>query len=139
MDNSKNLALLLESAPVAIVTVDHTGTILYTNTRLNEMFGYERGELLGHSIEQLIPERFRFIHQQHRQSYARQPHARPMGTGMDLAGRRKDGREFPIEAGLSQIQLGETGLIMGSITDISATKTDRRVAGNARTPAHPGT
>ena len=57
MDNSKNLALLLEAAPVAIVTVDHTGTILYTNTRLNEMFGYERGALLGQPVEAVMPPR----------------------------------------------------------------------------------
>lgn len=122
MESSKNLALLLESAPVAIVTVDRNGTVLYTNARLNEMFGYDRGELLGQAVETLIPERFRELHAHHRQSYVEQPHIRPMGTGMDLAGRRRDGSEFPIEAGLSLIQIGDTVLIMGSITDISRRK-----------------
>jgi PAS domain S-box-containing protein len=122
MDNSRHLALLLESAPIAIVTVDPTGTILYTNTRLNELFGYERGELLGQPLEVLIPERFRGLHEQHRQAYFLRPHVRPMGTGMDLAGRRKDGSEFPIEAGLSHIAIGDAQLVMGSIIDVSRRK-----------------
>ena len=80
---------------------DANGRILYTNARLEALFGYSRDELISQSIELLIPERFRALHVQHRQTYMEQPHIRPMGTGMDLAGRRKDGREFPIEAGLS--------------------------------------
>ncbi|MEZ4560305.1 MAG: PAS domain S-box protein [Caldilineaceae bacterium] len=122
MDNSRHLALLLESAPIAIVTVDATGTILYTNTRLNELFGYTRGELLGQPLELLIPERYRELHEQHRSAFFVRPHVRPMGTGMDLAGRRKDGSEFPIEAGLSHIQIGDAELVMGSIIDISRRK-----------------
>ena len=122
MDNSRHLALLLESAPIAIVTVDATGTILYTNTRLNELFGYTRGELLGQPLELLIPERYRELHEQHRSAFFVRPHVRPMGTGMDLAGRRKDGSEFPIEAGLSHIQVGDAELVMGSIIDISRRK-----------------
>ena len=121
-ENSRSLALLLEAAPVAIVTVDRHGVILFANTRLNELFGYESGELLGQPVEVLIPDPFREIHQFHREEYVHRPHIRPMGIGMELAGRRKDGREFPIEAGLSHIHVGDTLLVMGSITDISRRK-----------------
>jgi PAS domain S-box-containing protein len=121
------LALLLASAPVAIVMVNGVGQVLYVNDKLGEMFGYTPEELIGQPIETLIPERFRFDHQHHRSGYRQNPHIRPMGTGMDLAGRRKDGVEFPIEAGLSFIPVGNDLLVMGSITDITRRKQTEEV------------
>lgn len=116
------LALLLSSAPVAIVMVNGLGQILYANDKLGEMFGYAPEELIGQTIETLIPERFHFDHRQHRSGFRQNPHVRPMGSGMDLAGRRKDGTEFPLEAGLSFIPVGNDLLVMGSITDITRRK-----------------
>lgn len=121
-DNQETLRLLLEAAPIAIVTVDSTGRILYVNTKLEELFGYQRQELLGARVEVLMPERFRTIHVQHRTGFSQRPHVRPMGSGMDLAGRRKDGSEFPIEAGLSYVHIGDTLIIVSSITDLSRRK-----------------
>jgi PAS domain S-box-containing protein len=116
------LVTMLASAPIAIVVVDRAGIIRYANSKLEEMFGYYTNELINQPIETLIPERFRNDHRHHRNSFARNPHVRPMGSGMDLAGRRKDSSEFPIEAGLSYINMGDELLVMGSITDITRRK-----------------
>ncbi|MCB0047546.1 MAG: PAS domain S-box protein [Caldilineaceae bacterium] len=113
---------LLESMPLAVVTTDDRGRILYTNSRLDELFGYARGELLGHSIEILMPERFRTLHEEHRTRYMDTPHVRGMGSGMDLAGRRKNGSEFPLEAGLSYVNTDNGLIIITSIMDISRRK-----------------
>jgi PAS domain S-box-containing protein len=129
------LTMLLASAPIAIVMVDAQGQILYTNAKLNEMFGYGASELLGQPIELLIPERFRVDHRAHRESFAEHPHVRAMGSGLDLAGRRKDGAEFPIEAGLSYLYIGGKDaadaqgemLVMSSITDITRRKQNEEV------------
>lgn len=116
------LEQLIEAAPIAVVTVDRTGAIHYVNARLESMFGYDRGELLGQPVELLMPEKFRTIHQSHRSDYMAHPRVRGMGSGMDLVGRRKDGSEFPLEAGLSYVQIGDEMLVMGSITDITRRK-----------------
>jgi PAS domain S-box-containing protein len=124
------LTTLLASAPIAIVIVNGWGEILYANAKLCEMFGYGPTELLGLPIEQLIPERFHSDHRIHRANFAHHPHVRPMGSGLDLAGRHKDGSEFPIEAGLSYLLAesdGDAGqadnmLVVGSITDITRRK-----------------
>jgi PAS domain S-box-containing protein len=126
MDDAARHALLrgtlLESMPLAVVTTDANGRILYTNARLETLFGYSRDELENQPIEVLIPERFRKLHVQHRQRYMEEPHMRSMGSGMDLSGRRKDGSEFPIEAGLSYVNTANGPIIISSITDISRRK-----------------
>ena len=116
------LRQFLESAPIAIVATDRDGRIIYANARLEKMFGYGPDELLGRTVETLIPERYRTIHREHRSRYLESPHVRSMGSGMDLVGRRKNGVEFPIEAGLSYIRSGDDMLIINSITDISRRK-----------------
>jgi PAS domain S-box-containing protein len=117
-----NLQRLIDSAPVAIVVVNRMGAILYVNTRLEELFGYAKGELLGQVVELLLPARFHTIHQQHRMEYMYTPHVRSMGSRMDLAGRRKDGSEFSLEAGLSYLILGEEMVVLTTINDISRRK-----------------
>jgi len=116
------LEQLIESAPIAMVTVDRAGAMQYINARLEQMFGYSRAELLGQPVELLMPHRFRAIHTAHRAAYAEHPHVREMGSAMDLVGRRKDGSEMPIEAGLSYVQMDDEMLVMGTITDISRRK-----------------
>src|SRR5687767_12634892 len=91
---------LLEATPTAVVTVDQAGRIRFVNAKLEEMFGYSREELLGQEIEILMPERFHSSHVRFRHSYTDNPHVRPMGSGLDLVGRRKNSSEFPIEVGL---------------------------------------
>jgi PAS domain S-box-containing protein len=116
------LRQLLESAPVAIVAVNHIGDIVYANERFVDLFGYEHQELMGMPIEQLMPERFHSSHADHRDRFIRKPYSRPMGTGMDLFARRKDGREFPMEAGLSFVRVDGHELILSSVVDVSRRK-----------------
>lgn len=113
---------LLASAPIAIVVVDESGRIVYANPKLLEMFGYSFEELAERTIETLIPQRFRQDHIRHRTQYAVNPHVRPMGAGIDLTGRRRNGDEFPLEAGLSYLPTEQGLLVISSITDITRRK-----------------
>lgn len=121
-DAQVSLKQLVESAPIALALVDSTGQLVYVNARLEELFGYEQAELVGQTVEVLLPERFQRVHQQHRYGYMQQPHVRIMGSGLDLAGRRKDGSEFPLEAGLSHLTVGNETVVITMITDISKRK-----------------
>src|SRR3989338_8825779 len=88
---------LLESAPDAIVISDRAGRIWMVNSQTEQLFGYERNELLGRPVEILMPERFRGAHSGQRADYYAAPRTRPMGAGLALAGLRRDGSEFPME------------------------------------------
>ena len=120
--SERMVVALLESASQAIISIDRTGKIVLANPRTEEMFGYTRDELLDHSIEQLLPEAKRAAHMRERQNYFSRPHVRHMGIGMELAGRRKDGAEFPVEVSLSYVEI-EGGLFaIAFVSDISQRK-----------------
>ena len=121
-DAQVSLKLLVESMPIAVVIVNPQGRIVYVNAKLEEMFGYAPDEPLGETVEFLIPERFRRSHVHHRQGYMSHPHVRSMGSGMDLAGKRKDGSEFQLEAGLSSLQLDGETFVVVTVTDITKRK-----------------
>ncbi len=110
---------LLESAPDAIVIADREGRVVLVNSQAEQWFGYARGELIGHPVEILVPERLRQRHVGHRASYLGAPRSRPMGSGMDLFGRRKDGSEFPVEISLSLIETADNVWITSIIRDIT--------------------
>lgn len=114
-----SIRAFFESATEAIVAVDRGGQIVLVNPRAEAMFGYEREELLGHRLTVLIPERIRHAHQQYWADYFGRPRARPLGSGVTLMGRRKDGSEFPVEIGLTYVPDEEGGLAMALVTDIS--------------------
>jgi PAS domain S-box-containing protein len=110
---------LLELAAEGIIVVDGDGRIVLANNRSQELFGYQAEELLGQELEILLPESRRQIHREHRARYLENPHNRPMGTGLDLIARRKDGAEFPVEISLSYVGTGDDMLIMASVLDIT--------------------
>jgi two-component system cell cycle sensor histidine kinase/response regulator CckA len=110
---------LMESVSQAIIAVNHRGLIELANNNAEELFGYSRQEMIGQTLEMLLPERLRGGHVGHREQYFRQPHTRPMGIGMDLAGRRKNGQEFPVEISLNYVEMGGHSLAISFITDIS--------------------
>ena len=118
---------LLEAAPDAMVVVDQGGRMILTNAQTKRLFGYHREEMLGRSVEFLIPLRFHELHQEHRITFLSQPRRRPMGPNLQLSGLRKDGTEFPVEISLSPIQTSEGILVTGAIRDI----TERRRAEEA--------
>jgi two-component system cell cycle sensor histidine kinase/response regulator CckA len=116
------LRMLIEAAPMGIVISNKRGRIAEANAQALRMFGYEREELLEQSVETLLPDRLRQSHGEHRASYARDPHARPMGLGMELFARRKDGTEFPVEISLGPLETKDEMLISSIIVDITARK-----------------
>lgn len=113
---------LLESAPDAMVMADSTGAIALLNGQAEKLFGYSRVELLGRPVELLLPERYRDGHVGHRRAYLKEPRPRPMGTGLELYGRRKDGTEFPVEISLSPIQTEGGPFAMSAIRDVTERK-----------------
>ena len=120
--------LLLEAAPDAIVVTKQDGRIVLVNTQTERLFGYAREELLGQKVEVLLPQRVRRRHTKDRAAYLRHPGVRPMGTGLELYGRRKDGSEFPIDVSLSHLQTGGETLVSGFIRDITERKQSEELA-----------
>jgi PAS domain S-box-containing protein len=117
-----SLRALIEILPVGIVFCDKDGQITDANAEILRMFGYSRHELVGQAVEKLIPERFRSSHKQQRFGYTKQPHARPMGIGMELIACRKDGTEFPVEVSLGPLPTGQGLSVASTIVDISERK-----------------
>ncbi|HLK35450.1 MAG TPA: PAS domain S-box protein [Polyangiaceae bacterium] len=111
---------LLEAAPDAMVIVGKDGRIVLVNGQTERLFGYAREELIGQPIEILVPERYRDDHPKRRDGYLGDPKARPMGAGLELFARRKDGTEFPAEISLSPMQSAEGTLVTAAIRDITA-------------------
>jgi PAS domain S-box-containing protein len=110
---------LVEAAPDGMIVCDQTGTILLVNAEASRMFGYSRDELLGKKVDVLVPEGIRPRHHLHVSGYTGAPRLRPMGSGLDLHGARKDGTEFPVEISLSPIETERGLMITAGIRDIS--------------------
>ena len=113
---------LLESLAEGVVVIDNSGTILLVNAAAEQMFGYQRKELIGMPQAVLIPERFHTVHKEHQAGYFAEPRIKPMNQHFDLTGRRRDGSEFPVEISLSYIETINGVLVMGLISDITLRK-----------------
>jgi len=110
---------VLDAAPDATVVIDETGVIRFANRQVSTLFGYSHDEVVGLPVEQLMPERFRGRHIEHRREYAAALRVRAMGEGLTLFGRRLDGSEFPVEISLSPIRTPKRLLIAAAIRDVS--------------------
>ena len=113
---------ILEAVPDAVVVVTAEGRILFVNQQTELLFGYGRQELLGQPVETLLPERFRAGHVAQRAGYVEAPRVRPMGAGLELFGRRKDGREVPVEISLSPSALEGEMVVISTVRDVSERK-----------------
>jgi PAS domain S-box-containing protein len=128
----ERLRRLLEATPDAMVIADDQGRIVLVNGQTERLFGYPRQDLLGQAVEMLMPARFHEQHPDHRARYFGEPSARPMGAGLELYGRRRDGSEFPIEISLSPLETEEGMLVTSAIRDL----TERKRAKQLRASLH---
>jgi len=112
----------LDAALDAMIIIDVGGVIRYANRQVSALFGYPHDDIIGKEVEQLMPERYRARHLGHRHSYIHNLRIRPMGQGLELFGRRRDGTEFPVEISLSPIEGGDRVLTAAAIRDV----TDRK-------------
>jgi PAS domain S-box-containing protein len=109
----------LDVSPDALVVVNQVGQITLVNSMVETLFGYSHEELIGQSLEALLPERFHAIHSLHRERYVASPRTRPMGAGLELYGRRKDGTEVPVDISLSPLLVDGLLYVLGAIRDIT--------------------
>lgn len=113
---------VVEGSPIAKMITDERGHIAFVNMEAEQLFGYDRQELIGKPVEILVPSRIRDAHSGFRNAFFAHPEARSMGKGRDLFVCRKDGTELPVEIGLNPIQMPEGKMVLSSIVDISERK-----------------
>jgi hypothetical protein len=115
-------ASVFDAAPDAMVAVDVDGVVRLVNRQAEVLFGYESDELIGRPIGALVPERVRSVHAEHQAAYVGEPVPRPMGLGLEPAGRRKDGTEFPVSISLSSLPTERGLLVLAAVRDITDSK-----------------
>jgi PAS domain S-box-containing protein len=118
--------LAVEANPSGIVMIDASGAITLVNAETERLFGYRRDELVGRSVDILVPETQQSRHGGLRKKFSDQPATRRMGVGRDLYGKRKDGTEFPVEVGLNPIHTRQGLLVLGVIVDITESQNAKK-------------
>jgi PAS domain S-box-containing protein len=121
---------LLEAVPDALVGVDRTGTIRFVNRQTESLFGYDRAALVGMPIETVVPESLRLVHEAHREGWNAAPRTQPMGTDLELSGRRRDGTVFPVECSLAPLNTRDGLVVVAAVRDM--TRYRRREADRRR-------
>lgn len=122
---------IVESSPLAEIITNQEGKIILVNRTAEILFGYSREELLNMKVENLVPQQFRKSHVDDRKGFYQDPQARPMGAGRDLYGLSKDGKQLPIEVGLTPIELEKGGrCVLASIMDITERKKAEEILKN---------
>jgi PAS domain S-box-containing protein len=114
--------VLMEALPDGVLIADSSGRIAFVNSRLEDLSGYRRVDLLGRPVEMLVPDRIQPVHEGHRSGYGEGPRLRPMGTGLDIRLRRQDGTEVPVDIQLSPISVAGEALTLAAIRDIEQRK-----------------
>lgn len=120
--NNETFHALFNFASIGILITNSRGEIQMANNYIATQFGYAQDELIGRKVEVLIPSRYRERHVHHRNDYSINPHSRPMGLGMELAGQKKDGTEFPVEVSLGHYAIGNENYSLAFINDITQRK-----------------
>jgi len=123
---SDRLAAFFDSAPDAILVVDEDGRVVRANERVSDLFGYDPAELEGEKIERLVPRADREDHPSLRREYMEKPESRPMGAGLDLRARRKDGTTFPVDISLSPVEGDGQREVIAVVRDVSEQEKLRR-------------
>ena len=113
----------MQFAPDAFIVTDRGGTIIFANAQAERLFGYDREEMVGGRIERLVPERYREAHEHDRVRYTSAPQARPMGIGLQLTARRRDGSEVPVEISLSPVYSDDDRYVAATVRDVSERRT----------------
>ena len=120
MRDAKLFRVAFESSPSGMVMVDRNGAIVLVNREIERLFGYTRDDLIGQSVELLVPQNVRAAHAGHRTDLTVRAHGRAMGTGRYLYGRRRDGTEVPVEIGLNSIETDDGPCVLASVVDLTA-------------------
>jgi PAS domain S-box-containing protein len=130
IESQNGLNAVFEHATEGMLVTNHDGIIIKINPAAEKLFGYDRRELVGKKVETLVPQRLSAKHAENRENFHKSPHARTMGIGMDLMGKRKDGTEFPVEISLSPFTNEAGDFIIAFIIDITLRKEAEKKAQN---------
>jgi len=110
---------LLEAMPDGMAGVDPEGMIRFVNHQMESMFGYDRGDMVGLTIETLVPESLREVHSGHREGFNDAPAQRPMGKNLILSAQRQDGTQFPVDIALSHSDTADGPLVIAAVRDMT--------------------
>ena len=122
MNEEHWLLEMVEAIPDGVVIVDQLGAMMLVNREMERLLGYSRDEMLGNSVEVLLPEELRSVHVEHRVAYQEAPHRRAMGRGLQLVARRADGSLFPVEISLAPAQLAGQRVVIATVRDVTVNR-----------------